>query len=289
MFNDQFDKVGVIGLGIVGSRVAEVLRKADKHVYVWNRSPKPIPNFLSSPGELAQLADAIQIFVTNGEALIDVISKLKDSLTKRHLVVNNSTVDPESAIKAAAIVGESGASFLDAPFTGSKVAAEKGALVYYVGGEPKIAERAQPLLEVTAKEALFVGKVGDASVLKIATNLISATTVHALSEAYALTVRAGIEPEKLGEALELNACSSVLTGMKLPTIINRDYDPHFSLKNMFKDAQFAMNLANQYQLDLPGISTTASVMFRTMQKGSGEEDYSVLAANYQDAEDESGE
>ncbi len=281
LFQENPDKVGVIGLGIIGSRAAEVLRKAGYHVYVWNRSPKPAPNFLGSPGEIAQLAEIVQIFVTNGEALLEIVGELKDRLTKRHIIINNATVDPDSARQAAELVESAGAAFLDSPFTGSKVAAENGSLVYYVGGDAAVLERARTLLETTSKEILLVGGVGEASVIKIATNMISAATVEVLSEAYALTVASGIDPERLADALEHNGCGSPLTAMKIPVIIEGDYEPHFSLKNMLKDAQFAVDLANRLQVDIPALSTTASVMFKAVQKGWGEDDYSVVARNYQ--------
>lgn len=281
MFSENPEKVGVIGMGIIGSRVAECLRQNGGHVYVWNRTPRPIPNFLSSPAEIAQLAEVIQIFVSNGEALLEVVANLRDRITKKHVIINNSTVDPDSTRQAAAIVEEAEGAYLDCPFTGSKLAAEKGALVYYAGGDTKALERVRGILEVSGKEILYFGGVGDPTVLKIATNMISAATVEVLSEAYALAASAGIDPAKLAEAIEHNACASVLTAMKMPAIISGDYDPHFSLKNMFKDAQIALNLANENAIDLPALSTTASVMFKTMQKGHGEKDFSVLASNYQ--------
>jgi len=280
MFNEGSDKVGVIGLGIIGSRVADLLRASERHVYVWNRTPKPAPNFVSSPAEVAQLADVIQIFVSNGEALVDIVGKMKDKLTRKHTVINNSTVDPAAAVEAYRIVKETGAAFLDVPFTGSKLAAEKGALVYYAGGEPKVLERVQAILEVSGKEVLFVGKVGEASVLKIATNMVTGVTVEVLSEALGLVTSAGIDPGRLQEAISHNACASPLTEMKLPTMIDEDFDAHFSLKHMFKDAQYALELAKDFDLDLPALSTTASVMFRTMQEGNEDKDFSVLATNY---------
>lgn len=282
LFQDNPEKVGVIGLGIIGSRAAEVLRHAGYHVYVWNRTPKSETNFLSSPAEVAQLAEIVEIFVTNGEALLSVVEAMRERITRRHVIINHSTVDPDSTRRAAAIVQAAEGAFLDAPFTGSRLAAEKGALVYYIGGETKVLDRVRPVLEKTAKEILHVGGIGDATVLKVATNMISATTVQVLSEAYALTVGAGIDPEKLAEALEHNACGSVLTGMKIPAIIAGDYAPHFSLKNMFKDAQIALNIANRQRIDLPALSTAASVMFKGMQKGWSEEDYSVVARHYQE-------
>lgn len=278
---DSVEKVGVIGQGIIGSRVAECLRESGRHVYVWNRTPQPIPNFVSSPAEMARLADTIQIFVADGKALVEVVSSLKDELTKQHVIVNNCTADPASVVEAYEMVKETGAAFLDAPFTGSKVAAGKGALVYYIGGDSQVLERVRPMLEVSAKEILFVGRVGEASVIKIATNMITGTTVEVLAEAYGLVTKAGIDPEKLGEALDLNACSSTLTGMKLPTIIEGDYDTHFSLKHMFKDAQYALKLGKDLGVDLPAVSTTASLMFRAIEQGEGEKDFSVLASRFQ--------
>jgi 3-hydroxyisobutyrate dehydrogenase-like beta-hydroxyacid dehydrogenase len=276
------EKVGVIGQGIIGSRVAELLRNSNRHVYVWNRTPKPIPNFVGSPAEVAQLADIIQIFVSDGAALKQVISALREKLEKRHIVLCNGTFDPESVVEAYQTVRECGASFLDAPFTGSRLAAEKGALVYYVGGDPKVLERVRPVLETSAREILYLGRVGEASLIKIATNMISAATTGVLAEAYGLIAKAGVDPQRFAEALEHNACYSGLVAMKLPQIIAKDYEPHFSLKHMFKDAQYALNLGRQLGVEAPVLSTTASVMFRAIQKGLGEKDYSVLAARYQD-------
>ena len=129
-----------------------------------------------------------------------------------------------------------------------------------------------------------MGRVGEATVLKIATNMISAATVEVLSEAYGLVTAAGIEPERLQHAIENNACGSVLTSMKLPSIMAQDYDPHFSLKNMFKDAQYALSLAKDLQVELPALSTTANVMYRTMKAGHSEADYSVVARRFQKGE-----
>ena len=283
MHTDGWEKVGVIGQGIIGSRVAEVLRNSNRHVYVWSRTPRPISNFVGSPGEVAQLADIIQIFVSDGVALKEVINAMKDRLEKRHIVISNGTSDPESVVDAYQTVKGCGAAFLDAPFTGSRHAAEKGALVYYVGGDPKVLERARPVLEATSREILYLGRVGEATLIKIATNMISAVTTGVLAEAYGLVSKAGVDPQRLADALELNACYSGLIAMKLPQIMARDYEPHFSLKHMFKDAQYALNLAKQLGVEAPVLSTTASVMFRGIQKGQGEKDYSVLAARYQDA------
>lgn len=280
MFTGKLEKVGVIGLGIIGSRVAENLRKAGKHVYVWSRSPKPEPNFLGSPGEVAENSETVQIFVSNGEALLEVIESMESMLDRRHIIINHSTVDLEATKKAEHITRAAGAMFLDCPFTGSKVAAESNQLVFYVGGDAPILDRARPLLEIVSKEIIHVGDIGDATVIKIATNMVSAATVQVLAEALAVTESQAVDGNVLMQALNANACCSDLVRMKLPTMLQGNFDPHFSLKNMFKDAQLALSMANETKIDIPALSTTASLMFKSIQKGRGDEDYSVLAANY---------
>lgn len=275
------ETAGIIGLGIIGSRVAQCLRDAEYHVYVWNRSPRSEPNFVASPGEVAKLTKRIQIFVANGEALVEVVRAMAEDLTPEHIIVNNCTADPGAVVEAYQITKEAGAKFLDAPFTGSKEAAANGALVYYVGGDPNVLKEVAKMLEISSKEILPVGRVGEATVLKIATNMISAATVEVLSEAYGLVTAAGMDPERLQLAIDNNACGSILTSMKLPTIIKGDYDTHFSLKHMFKDAQYALSLAKDLQVDLPALSTTANVMYRTMKEGHSEKDYSVVARRFQ--------
>lgn len=274
--------VGVIGQGIIGSRVAECLRRSGRDVYVWSRTPKPVPNFLASAAEVFALADIVQIFVGDSEALREVIESVGDRIETRHLIVANGTFDPESVVDVYQKVKRAGASFLDAPFTGSRLAAEAGQLVYYVGGDATVVERARPVLEASAKSIFHLGRVGEAALIKIATNMISAATVGILAEAYGLVAQAGIDPGKLQTALEGNACQSPLVAMKLPSILAGDYEPHFSLKHMFKDAQYALNLGKKLGVAQPVLSTTASVMYRSIQGGNGERDYSVIAEAYAD-------
>src|ERR1700693_3081825 len=116
--------VAVSGSGIIGSRVAAGLRAAGYQTYVWNRSARPAPNFLGSPAEIAESAEIIQIFVADAQALFAVVEAMSEAITPKHVIVCNPTVGPEGVLEAAQLVQTRGAQFLDAPFTGSKVAAE---------------------------------------------------------------------------------------------------------------------------------------------------------------------
>jgi 3-hydroxyisobutyrate dehydrogenase-like beta-hydroxyacid dehydrogenase len=118
--------VGVVGLGIIGRAIAAHLRRKGFSVFVWNRSPRPVPNFVGSLGELADLCKHIQIFVSDDNALLQTVEQLSEKLTQRHVVLAHPTVAPDSMRAAAELVEGRGARFVEACFTGSKGAAEKG-------------------------------------------------------------------------------------------------------------------------------------------------------------------
>jgi 3-hydroxyisobutyrate dehydrogenase-like beta-hydroxyacid dehydrogenase len=280
MFGGKIKDVGVIGLGIIGSRVAERLRRADYHVFVWNRTTRAVPGFLASPHEIAEVAQVIQIFVRDAEALLEVMRDMKPVLKKHHVICAHSTVSKAAMLEAAAIAHEMGAGFLDAPFTGSRMAAENGELTYYIGGDPKELEKASKILEVSSKKIMNFGKVGDATVIKIVTNLVSGAVVGAVAEALAITKSQDVEPEMLMQAFEGNANCSPLIKMKLPAMITAGYEPHFSLKNMLKDARYAQILAKEKDLSTTVLDASVKVMDKAAKAGKGDLDFSVVYENF---------
>ncbi len=277
--------VGVLGLGIIGARVASGLRHAGFQSFVWNRTPKPAPNFLGSPSEVAELCEIIQLFVADGAAVMEMIDAMRPALTPQHIILCNATIGLDATLEAAKKVRQLGPSFLDAPFTGSKGAAEKRQLVYYVGGDEDVFLRAKPALEATSKAVLRVGEIGQAAIIKIVTNLISATTAQTLAEAFAIVSRSGIRPEALTHAIELNAMRSGVTDLKLPKMISADYEPHFSVKHMFKDVKLGVHLANSLGLDVPATSCVAGVLYGAITRGWGDLDYAAVAKAYEGAPD----
>src|ERR1700736_5100086 len=108
--------VGVIGLGIIGSRVTDNLRCKGFQVFVWNRTPRPVPNFVGAPAEIAEMCDFIQIFVSDDDALLFVVKQLSPALSARHIVIAHPTVAPHTMIAAAEIVERRDARFIEAPF-----------------------------------------------------------------------------------------------------------------------------------------------------------------------------
>src|ERR1700716_197114 len=217
--------VGVIGLGIIGSRVADNLRRLGFHVFVWNRNPRPVPNFVGAPAELAEMCDYIQIFVSDDDALLDVGRQLAPALSARHIVIAHPTVAPHSMRSAADLVERRGARFIEAPFTGSKLGAEKGELVFYVAGDEAALREARPILEASSKEIIEIGEIGQATTIKVATNIVTAASVQAAAEALALIHNAGLSLEKFIAAMQGNASNSSTLSIKLPKMIEGDFEP----------------------------------------------------------------
>ncbi len=281
MFGKQRIRVGLLGLGIIGSRIAAHLREAGFPVAVWNRTPKTEPNFLGSPAEVAQASDVIQLFVADPKAVFEVLEAMGDSLTARHIVVCSSTIGREATLKAAEIVQARGARFLDTPFTGTKGAADKGQLVYFIGGDDATFEAVKPILEPVSKAIVRIGDIGQAALVKVLTNVISAATIEVLAETLAIVKAEGMDPEIMVKALEHHGARSGMTDLKFPKLLQGDFeDTHFSLKHMLKDVHFGLENATELKLDVPVTQATATAMEEGIEKGWADLDFSVVMKRY---------
>jgi 3-hydroxyisobutyrate dehydrogenase-like beta-hydroxyacid dehydrogenase len=272
--------VGVLGLGIIGQRVVENLRERGFHVFVWNRTPRPVPNFVGSPAEVAELCDYIQIFVSDDDALLQMVQRMTPNLTASHIVMAHCTVSPDTMRAAAEIVERRNGKLLDCPFTGSKNAAEKGQLVYYVGGDEAALLRVRPILEASSKEIIEIGKVGDATTIKVATNMITAASVQAAAEALALVSKSGLPLEKFAAAMRNNGSNSATLDMKLPMMMEGNFEPHFSVKHMLKDVVIATRLARAFGIEFGATDASRHGLTEEMRQGRGDADYSSLFRQY---------
>ena len=273
-------RVGIIGLGIIGSRIAGHLRSAGFPVAVWNRTPKSAPNFLGSPAEVAEASDIIQLFVADPQAVFQVLDAMGDSLTSRHIVVCSSTIGRAATLEAARRVRERGARFLDCPFTGTRGAADKAQLVYYIGGDDTTFLAAEPMLKPVSKAIVRMGEIGQAALVKVLTNVIAAASIEVLAECVAVLQAEGLDPAILTAALEHHGIRSGLADLKLPKLISGDYDTHFSLKHMLKDVQFGLDEAVELKLDLPVTQATAEAMREGMHKGWADLDFACVMKRY---------
>lgn len=239
-------RIGVLGLGLIGSRVAVRVREAGMPLCVWNRTTRSFENLpppVAEPAEVARQSDILQVFVADDEALESTVNALLPALEAGHVVLSHATVAPATVRRLAGAVADRGAAFLDAPFTGSRDAAAQGQITYYIGGNAAALERATPALAPSARSILPVGEVGQASALKLATNIMAAAAAVSLAEAIQLLQANGVDPHLLVTALEANAARSGVTDLKLPCMLEGDFAPRFSSRNMRKDMRLAADLA----------------------------------------------
>src|SRR2546423_4519730 len=272
--------VGVLGLGIIGQRVVDNLRERGFHVFVWNRTLRPVTNCGGSTAEVAELCDYIQVFVADDDALLAMMQRMMPNLTAHHVVMAHCTVSPDTMRAAAEMAERRGAQLLDCPFTGSKNAAESGELVYYVGGDEAALRQVRPILEASSKEIIEIGKVGDATTIKVATNMITAASVQAAAEALALISRSGLPAEKFAAAMKNNGSYSPPPAMKLPMMMEGNFEPHFSVKHMLKDVVIATRLARNFGIEFGATDASRHGLTEEMRQGRGDADYSSLFRQY---------
>lgn len=270
----------VLGLGIIGSRVADRIGAAGCEVATWSRSPHGRLDECGTAAEATCDAHRISLFLKDGPAVRGVMEQIGGSLRPGQVVMNHSTIDLATTLWLRDFCQDTGCAFLDAPFTGSKVAAEKGELVYYIGGDDALANQLDDYLALSSRMRLRCGEVGAATVVKLATNLISACSVQAMAEGLALATSCGVSAENFIRAVSVNASSSALAMMKMPAMAAGDYDTHFSLDNMAKDGRYACQLADMGGLELPAISAVTKRMSQLCEDGLADMDYSVLGKPY---------
>jgi len=278
--NSSSHKAAVLGLGIIGSRAFSRLVENGWAVTAWNRTPKGLPGEVPHPAEAIAGARWISLYLKDAPAVRETFAAVSQNLAPGQVIMNHSTVDLATTLWLAHQCEALGCAFLDVPFTGSKLASAGGNLVYYTAGDPKLLTEAEGYLRVTAKDLIPCGNIGAATIVKLATNLVSACTVQALAEGMAVATHHGINPQAFIDAVSQNACSSVLSGMKLPSMAAGDFETHFSLGNMEKDSRYVRELAKQAGLETPAIDAVSQRMADLCASGLADLDYSAVAKTY---------
>src|SRR5271155_642785 len=194
-------RITIAGLGIIGSVWAQNLHLDGLTVRGWNRTPKDFPFYEADLAKAVTDAEMIIIVVADPPAVESLLNVIVPHLKPGQIVAQSSTISAEWTKLFARRVEATGADFLEAPFTGSKPAAEARKTVFYLGGTAALVEKARPVLTRLSAHILHIGAVGSASSLKLAMNLNIALMSEALSESLALARAEGIPDEKFFDAL----------------------------------------------------------------------------------------
>jgi len=274
-------RVAFLGLGIMGRPMASNLVKAGHQVSVWNRtSGKDVEGARTapSPADAARDAEVIWLCLADTKAVEIVLfgpQGVHESLTAGQIIVDSSTISPTATRKFAERVGANGVQYVDAPVTGSKVAAEGGTLIFIVGGEQTVIDRLKPLFAATGKKIFRMGETGKGESAKLAMNLQIALIYEGFAEALTLATKLGVDAETLMPLIEASMVRSGVVDYKAPFILKRDFSANFPLRLMRKDIGLALEAAREARVKLPALETVEEIYDMAIEDGHQDLDYAA--------------
>ncbi len=268
-------KIGVLGLGIIGGAYAQNYAKAGVLAGTWNRTPKPdAPQWKTTPEAVVDAADVIQIVVAGPPSVEAVLTQILPRLGPKKIVLQSSTIDPASSTKFSAMVKARGARYLEAPFTGGKMAAEGKKTVFFLGGDRGLMAEVDPLLALTSEHRMVIGTLEQACAIKLAMNLMLAVQVEGFCEGLTLARKAGIGDDVFFDVFSKNSSYSAVAKMKEPKFRAGDFSAQFSVKHMLKDMRLATQLHGGEAC--AGLRAVRDQLTKADQAGWSDEDYSVI-------------
>ncbi len=278
--------IGFIGLGLMGKPMAQNLLRAGFPLVVWNRTKGKADDLVrggaklaADPREAAAQADVLITIVSDPAALEEVLFGKNGalvSLRRGCTLVDSSTVSPDIARRVAAACAERGVEFLDAPVTGGTWGAEKGELVFMVGGKAETLERVKPVLEAMGKRFILLGPNGAGQTVKLGMNLLLALQVDAFAEALALVTAAGVPADRLMEVLQSSMARSGVLDVKAPMMVKGEFPASFPLRLMHKDVRLALELAGELGVALPSGAAAYATYSAVKDASKDDPDFSAV-------------
>ena len=277
-------RIAFLGLGIMGRPMASNLVKAGHEVTVWNRSPgKEVEGarVAISPAEAARGAEVIWMCVSDTKAVETLLfgpQGVEESLTAGMTIVDSSTISPSATRRFADRVRGRGAQYVDAPMTGSKIAAENGSLIFIVGGDEAAVEALKPLFAAMGKQFFRMGEAGKGEAAKLAMNLQIALIYEGFAEALTLATKLGVDAATLLPVIQASMVRSGVVDYKAPFVMKRDFSPNFPLRLMHKDIRLTLEAAKEVRVKLPALETVEEVYEMATEDGHRDQDYAATIA-----------
>ncbi len=281
------EKIGFIGLGIMGRGMAANLLKAGFDVTVWNRTTSRMEPLVEagatagdSPAGVAAQTDIIITCVSDTpdvEAVILGENGVIEGVTTGDLVVDMSTISPQTTREIGERLAEKGVHMLDAPISGGSEGAAKGTLSIMVGGEAGQVARAMPAFEAMGQTITHVGRSGAGQTVKLVNQILVVINMLAVSEALLFAQAGGLDLQKTLDAVTQGAAGSWMLSNRGPQVIARDWRPGFTIDLQQKDLRLVLQAADQMGVPVLGTSTVFN-LYRTLQaQGLGAEGNHALA------------
>ena len=280
-------RVGFIGLGIMGTRMAANLARAGFDLVVWNRTAETAHEWVTehgaevaaSPAQVAERSDVVITMVVDGDQVESVLLGTGGVATAARaglLCVDMSTIGPRAARRIGERLNERGIDFMDAPVTGSSPKAADGTLTIMAGGSPEAFARARPLFEAMGDLIVHVGEVGQGQLVKVINNAVAAANTAVAAEALLAGKLAGADLDALVTVIKAGSGASAMLELKAGPMRDHDWHTLFKLEHMLKDLRLCLDEAEAVGARMQLVEEVAEILAEAEHKGLGERDFAAL-------------
>lgn len=287
MTSNGQDRVGFVGLGIMGSRMAANLRRAGFELSVWGRTEEKArrwaeehgASLAASPADLASRCEVIVTMVVDGSQVESVLlgaDGVAAGARPGLVCVDMSTIAPATARSVGAALGDLGVGFVDAPVTGSAPRAEDGTLTIMAGGESAHVERARPLFEAMGKLIVHVGPLGQGQALKLINNAIAAANTVTVAQALVLAEATEVDLDALTTVLSTGSGGSAMFDIKAEPMRKHDYTTLFKLDHMIKDVALCLEESERAGVPCPSVRVAEQLLSGAARRGHGDDDFAAV-------------
>ncbi|MEJ7824327.1 MAG: NAD(P)-dependent oxidoreductase [Solirubrobacteraceae bacterium] len=287
MPNSPSDRVGFVGLGIMGSRQAANLARAGHELTVYNRTGSKAEAWVAehggavaaTPAEVGAASDVVITMVVDGEQVHEALigpDGVAAGAAPGVLCVDMSTIAPAQTRAIAAQLAERGIRMLDAPVTGSSPKAQDGTLTIMAGGDPQDFARARPLLEIMGELVVHVGELGQGEMLKVINNAVAAANATTVGEALLVAQRTGVDLDALVRVMGKGSGGSAMLDLKSAAMRAHDYTTLFKLEHMLKDVGLCLEAGRAASAPFPAASRARDVLVAAMARGHAADDFAAL-------------
>jgi 3-hydroxyisobutyrate dehydrogenase-like beta-hydroxyacid dehydrogenase len=281
------ERVAVLGLGIMGSRMAANLVTAGFELTVWNRTEAKAEEFCkrhaaklaATPADAAADGDIVVTMVVDGPQVEQVLLGEAGAATTARpgvLCVDCSTIGPSATREIGARLAERGIRMLDAPVTGSAPRAEDGTLTIMAGGEREDFERAKPLLDAMGKLIVHAGPLGHGQMVKLINNAVAAANAAVVGEALLVGARAGVDLDGLTAVMKAGSGASTMLELKAGPMREHDYTTLFKLDHMLKDVRLCLEEGQAAGAPFLFAALTREILTSAAGRGHGDDDFAAL-------------
>jgi len=284
-------KIGFIGLGIMGKPMARNLLRAGYELTAYDVRPEPLREIVeagarpgSSPADVAAAAEVIITMLPNSPEVKEVVlgkGGVMEGAKPGAVVVDMSSIAPLASQEISARLAEKGVTMLDAPVSGGEPKAIEGTLAIMVGGPEPAFAAVKDILATMGASVTRVGEIGSGNVTKLANQIIVALNIAAVGEAMVLAAKAGVDPEKVFEAIRKGLAGSAVLEAKMPLVLARNFKPGFRIELHIKDLMNALDTAHSLGVPLPLSAQVLEFLQALRTGGHAREDHGGLVQFYE--------